>query len=85
MFDDSKILFGKSNLAEDMSNKDVPGAKLTKREEEVLRLLAIAMNRNEIADKLFISEETVKMHIKNSYKKLKAKNKIDALIKSKLI
>jgi len=85
MFDDSKILFGKNNLAETMSNKDVPGAKLTKREEEVLRLLAKAMNRNEIADKLFISEETVKMHIKNSYKKLKAKNKIDALIKVKMI
>ncbi len=84
MFDDSKMLFGKSNLYETM-NKDVPSAKLTKREEEVLRLLAIAMNRNEIADKLFIREETVKMHIKNSYKKLNAKNKIDALIKSKLI
>ena len=85
MFEDSKILFGKNNLAETMSNKDVLGAKLTTREEEVLRLLAIAMNRNEIADKLFISEETVKMHIKNSYKKLNAKNKIDALIKSKMI
>jgi len=85
MFDDSKILFGKSHLSETMNNKDVPGAKLTKREEEVLRLLATAMNRDEIADKLFISEETVKMHIKNSYKKLKAKNKIDALIKSKMI
>jgi DNA-binding CsgD family transcriptional regulator len=85
MFEDSKILFGKNNLAETWSNKEVPGATLTKREEEVLRLLAKAMNRNEIADKLFISEETVKMHIKNSYKKLKAKNKIDALIKLKLI
>ena len=85
MFDGSEILFGKSNLPEAMSNQDVPGARLTKREEEVLRLLAIAMNRNEIAGKLFISEETVKMHIKNSYKKLKAKNKIDALIKLKMI
>jgi DNA-binding CsgD family transcriptional regulator len=85
MFDDSKIPFGKSNLSETMNNKDVPGAKLTKREEEVLRLLATAMNRDEIADKLFISEETVKMHIKNSYRKLKAKNKIDALIKMRMI
>ena len=85
MFDDSKILFGINNLAETMSNKDVPGAKLTKREDEILLLLAKGMNRSEIANKLFISDETVKMHIKNIYKKLKAKNKVDALIKMKMI
>ena len=60
-------------------------AGLTARENEVLLLLAKGMNREEIAAKLFISPETVKMHIKNIYKKLKAKNKIDALIKMKLV
>ena len=60
-------------------------AKLTTRENEVLLLLAKGMNREEIAAKLFISPETVKMHIKNIYKKLKAKNKIDALIKMKIL
>ena len=59
--------------------------KLTNRENEILQLLAKGMNRNEIAAKLFISDETVKMHTKNLYKKLKAKNKIDALIKMKMI
>jgi two-component system nitrate/nitrite response regulator NarP len=59
--------------------------RLTNRENEILHLLAKAMNRNEIAAKLFISDETVKMHTKNLYKKLKAKNKIDALIKMKMI
>lgn len=59
--------------------------RLTNRENEILQLLAKAMNRNEIAAKLFISDETVKMHTKNLYKKLKAKNKIDALIKMKMI
>ena len=58
---------------------------LTKRENEVLQLLAKGMNRNEIAAELFISDETVKMHTKHLYKKLKAKNKIDALIKMKMI
>ena len=85
MFDDSKILFGKNNLAETMSNQDVPCARFTKREHEVLSLLAKGMNREEIAAKLFISPETVKMHIKNIYKKLKAKNKVDALIKMKML
>ena len=60
-------------------------AKLTTRENEVLLLLAKGLNRDEIAAKLFISPETVKMHIKNIYKKLKAKNKIDALIKMKIL
>lgn len=59
--------------------------RLTNRENEILQLLAKAMNRPEIAAKLFISNETVKMHTKNLYKKLNAKNKIDALIKMKLI
>ncbi|HEY5771075.1 MAG TPA: helix-turn-helix transcriptional regulator [Chitinophagaceae bacterium] len=60
-------------------------AGLTARENEVLLLLAKGMNREEIAAKLFISPETVKMHIKNIYKKLKAKNKVDALIKMKML
>ena len=63
----------------------VGAIKLTKREHEVLGFIAKGMTRGEIARKLFISEETVKMHIKNLYKKLKAKNRIDALIKTKMI
>ena len=60
-------------------------AGLTARENEVLLLLAKGMNRDEIAAKLFISPETVKMHVKNLYRKLKAKNKVDALIKMKML
>ena len=65
--------------------KIVSDIKLTTRENEVLQLLAKGCTRNQMAKKLFISEETVKMHIKNIYKKLKAKNKVDALIKTKMI
>ena len=70
------------NSSRNMKKAD---AKLTARENEVLLLLARGMNREEIAAKLFISPETVKMHIKNIYKKLKAKNKVDALIKMKML
>jgi len=65
--------------------KKIDDSKLTKREAEVLHLLAKGMTREEIANRLYISSETVKMHTKNLYKKLNAKNKIDALIKSKMI
>lgn len=60
-------------------------ARLTARENEVLLLLAKGMNRDEIATKLFVSPETVKMHVKNIYRKINAKNKVDALIKMKMI
>ena len=59
--------------------------KLTRREHEIMQQMAKGLTRDEIAAKFFISAETVKMHVKNSYKKLKAKNKIDALIKAKVI
>ena len=81
MFEYSQEIIDK-NLSVTMKRTD---AKLTPRENEVLFLLAKGMNREETAAKLFISPETVKMHIKNIYKKLKAKNKVDALIKMKML
>lgn len=59
--------------------------RLTRREHEILQQMAKGLTREEIAAKFFISAETVKMHVKNSYRKLKAKNKVDAIIKAKMI
>lgn len=85
MFENSTILFAKNNLSETMRDMEAPLVRLTKREDEVLLFLAKGMTRDEIATKLFISAETVKMHTKNIYRKLEAKNKIDALLKLKMI
>ena len=85
MFENSTILFAKNNLSETMRDMEAPLVRLTKREDEVLLFLAKGMTRDEIASKLFISAETVKMHTKNIYRKLEAKNKIDALLKLKMI
>ncbi len=54
---------------------------LTEREEQVLLQLSKGFLYKEIADKLFISTETVKKHIGNIYKKLQVNNKIEALNK----
>ncbi len=54
---------------------------LTKTEVEVLELLAQGFLYKEIADKKFISIDTVKKHINNMYRKLQVSNKVEAVNK----
>lgn len=82
MFEYPPAINNENSLRVTMKKTEV---RLTARENEVLLLLAKGMNRDEIAAKLFVSPETVKMHIKNIYRKINAKNKVDALIKMKMI
>ncbi|MEO1299747.1 MAG: LuxR C-terminal-related transcriptional regulator, partial [Cyanobacteria bacterium J06636_16] len=51
------------------------GIKLSEREWEVMTLLAQGLRDRDIAQKLYISESTVKFHINNSLTKLNAKNR----------
>jgi len=51
---------------------------LTSREREVLDLLARGISNKEISKGLFVSVETVKSHVKNIYKKLEVKNRVEA-------
>lgn len=54
---------------------------LSEREHEVLQQLAQGLIYKEIGERLFISHETVKQHIKHIYQKLHVQNKIEALNK----
>jgi DNA-binding NarL/FixJ family response regulator len=63
-----------SHLAEHMSDEN-----LTEREVEVLRQVADGNKNREIARKLFISEETVKVHIKHIMEKLGATDRTQAV------
>ncbi|MFY7884960.1 MAG: response regulator [Dolichospermum sp.] len=58
---------------------------LSVREKEVLELLAKGLIYKEIADKMGVSHETVKKHLKNIYQKLHVQNKIEALKKMRLL
>lgn len=60
-------------------------AVLSSREREVLELLSKGLLYKEIAEKLGVSYETVKKHLKNIYQKLHVQNKIEALNKFRLL
>lgn len=60
-------------------------AHLSDREVEVLQLLSKGLQYKEIAERLFISYETVKQHLKNIYGKLHVQNKVEALNKWRLM
>ncbi len=53
-------------------------AYLSQREKEVLQLIAEGKGNKEIANLLCISTETVKSHVKNIFKKLSVKNRVEA-------
>ena len=53
---------------------------LTKREREVFELLILNNTTAEIADKLNISEKTVRNHISNSMQKLGVKGRASAVV-----
>ena len=64
-----------------MSRSDrqqVPTPRLTDRELEVLKLVAQGLNNREIAKRLFISENTVKNHVRNILEKLHLHSRMDA-------
>lgn len=55
---------------------------LTPKENEVLLLLRLGKSNSEIATTLAISMNTVKTHMKSVYKKLEARNRTEAVVKS---
>lgn len=54
--------------------------ELTRRELEVLKLLAVGMYNKEVAEKLEISERTVKNHVSNIFKKLEVTDRTQAAV-----
>jgi DNA-binding NarL/FixJ family response regulator len=63
-----------ARLAEHLSDED-----LTTRETEVLRKVAEGNRNRDIGERLFISEDTVKVHIKHIMEKLGASDRTQAV------
>jgi LuxR family maltose regulon positive regulatory protein len=60
-------------------NSGIIIGELTNRETEVLQWLAQGLKQIEIAEKLFISQNTIRRHLENIYTKLDVNNKIQAI------
>lgn len=58
---------------------------LTEKEAKILRYMGQGLSNMEIAKKLYISEGTVKWHTNHIYKKLRVKNRAQAVLKAKEI
>jgi two-component system NarL family response regulator len=67
-------------VRKDDERQQVPAPRLTDREMEVLRLVAKGLNNRDIAKKLFISENTVKNHIRNILEKLQLHSRMEAVV-----
>jgi len=74
--------------SEEERAQHVAAPKLTDREMEVLKLVARGMNNRDIAKELYISENTVKNHVRNILEKLQIHSRMEAVmiaVREKLI
>ncbi len=60
-------------------DRSQPNINLSQREKEIVQLLAAGLRDREIAQKLYISDRTVKFHINNAVSKLNARTRIQAI------
>ena len=78
--DRTVYLFNGKNGSQESSGATRPGAPphLTKRELEVLRLVAEGLSNAEVGKRLWLSEPTIKLHLTRTYEKLNVSNRTSA-------
>ena len=76
-----------ATMLDEVRRLDVPDTSeedrvITKREEEVLQLIADGCSTPEVAEQLFISQKTVKNHLASIYQKLDARDRTQAVLQA---
>lgn len=83
------IVQGEAPISRDLASKilqefsiqkaDISGSKLSEREKEVLQLVSQGLGNKEIGKELYISESTVKNHLRNILDKLHLQNRMQLI------
>lgn len=77
----SKLLHEFNELARQVEERQrATSPRLTERELQVLKLVAKGLSNREIADELYIAENTVKNHIRNVLEKLNLHSRMEAVV-----
>jgi DNA-binding NarL/FixJ family response regulator len=76
-----------ATMLDEVRRMDVPDTSeedrvVTKREEEVLQLIADGCSTPEVAEQLYISQKTVKNHLASIYQKLDARDRTQAVLQA---
>ncbi|WP_299548543.1 response regulator transcription factor [Seonamhaeicola sp.] len=74
-----KSLHKNQTPSTEINHNKVAELEITEREYEVLQAISEGLSNKEIADKLFLSESTIKTHVSNLLVKLNAKRRTQAL------
>jgi two-component system, NarL family, response regulator LiaR len=66
-------------LIQNVSEPAPPGQNMTNREKEILALMVEGLSNNEIAERLFVSQSTVKFHVSNILDKMGVTGRTEAV------
>ncbi|CAB4545305.1 MAG: response regulator [Actinomycetes bacterium] len=67
-------------MLQEAKKEDGPVSLLSPREEELLQHIADGLATSEVAEKMFISQKTVKNHLASIYEKLQARDRTQAVL-----
>ena len=67
-------------LRHETQSKAMDSVRLTEREREILTLIAVGYSNKLIAQRLKITEGTVKVHVKHLLQKLKLNSRVEAAV-----
>jgi DNA-binding NarL/FixJ family response regulator len=80
-----KEIFTNSPQPFEVDQEQLTKLGISKREYEILQLINDGLSNQQIADKLFVSENTVKKHISNLFFKMDVERRTEAIKKAKVL
>jgi DNA-binding NarL/FixJ family response regulator len=74
-----------TEIARDSLDKALVGAGISSREKDIIQLMLNGLGNKDIAERLFISLNTVKTHNRNIFRKMNVKSRFELVMKLKNI